>query len=414
MDRRPVTALAEHLEVQRRVWVRVAANRPEGDWQLSVLEITTGEPPPQWRRVRWCYASAAFVASSPAGRTVATWLRRDRIPLPSGSVRLGVDDYCSVDRRGSRVEGIYEKLPWPTHEWTVHTNDTTRQVLHDELVGSDAPAFINFDQAAGAFLGVELVRNRNFSGREIVARQQDRRARIDSVRVGPAAVAVAVSGEQLGGTVLTLSGAHGPRKQLSARTREVRLSVPYGLAPGAWLALHRRDELLDRRILDPSWGGSDFEVEVEASTRIETLISGGERAVVEFKRQLPGSDPSGIMKTVAAFANGIGGTVLFGVENDGRVLGLGEESTARTVDRLTNMVSDWVRPLPDFECQTVEVGGRSVIAIEVSPGTGVPYGIGTTDRDIRYYVRRGATTFPATPADVRAFVRARLAVPEAL
>jgi ATP-dependent DNA helicase RecG len=119
------------------------------------------------------------------------------------------------------------------------------------------------------------------------------------------------------------------------------------------------------------------------------------------------------MKTVAAFANGLGGTVLFGVENDGRVLGLGEEWTARTVDRLTNMVSDWVRPLPDFECQTVEVGGRGVIVVEVSPGTGVPYGIGTTDRDIRYYVRRGATTFRATPADVRAFVRARLAVPEA-
>jgi hypothetical protein len=414
MDSRPLSVLAELLTAQRRVWVRVAASLPESAWQCSLLEVTVGEPPPSWRRQRWRYPRAVFIASKPVGATVARWLTRGRISLPSVSFALALEGSVGVERRDSSFEGIYEKLPWPTHEWQVHLRDTSRQMLHDELVAADTPAFINFDQAAAAFFGVVGVQNRNFSGREVLVRQQDRRARIDSVRVRPTEVVVNVSGEHLRGACIALSGADGPSKKLSPRTREVRLPAPAGLGPGAWLALHRDQELLDRRVLDRSWGGKDFDVEVAASTRVEVLISGGERATVEFKRELPGNNPRGVMKTVAAFANGAGGTLLFGVEDDGHVVGLGDECTRQSVDRLTNLISAWVRPLPDFEPEMVEVAGAGVIAVNVASGFEPPYGIGTDGRDIHYYVRRGGTTFPATPADVRAFVQARIPAAAAL
>jgi hypothetical protein len=171
--------------------------------------------------------------------------------------------------------------------------------------------------------------NRNFSGREIVVRQQDRRARIDHVLLRPTEVVVKVSGEQLHHTSLTLGGAAAaPTRLLSQRTREVHLPLTAELGSGAWLALHRDRELLDRRILDPAWGGKDFEVEVNASTRVEMLISHGEQATIEFKRQLPGNDPAGVMKTVAAFANGVGGSILFGVEDDGEIVGIASTTPA--------------------------------------------------------------------------------------
>lgn len=336
------------------------------------------------------------------------WLKRERVALSSLSIKLALEGSAGLERRESRFQGIYQRLPWPTLEWTVYVRNSSGQMLHGELVAAHAPAFITFDQAAAAFFGVPLKPSRNFSGREIVVRQQDRRARIDRVRVGTAEIVVDVSGEQLGGASLTLSGADGPRRGLSQRTREVRLPVPGGLSEAAWLALHRGQELLDRRILDPAWGGKDFDVEVDAPTRVEVLISGGERPNVEFKRQLPVGEPAAVMKTVAAFANGGGGTVLFGVEDDGQIVGLGEHYSRQSLDRLTNLVRDWVRPLPDFECEMVDVAARGVIAVNVAAGTRPPYGIGTSERDMRYYVRRAATTFPATPDDVRAFVQARI------
>jgi hypothetical protein len=407
MDSHPVSVLSDYLTGQTRVWVRVAANRLDGDWQLSLLEITVGEPPPGWRRQRWSYEHAVFVASAPSGPTVARWLERHRIALPSLSIKLALEGSVGVEPRDSKFQGIYQQLPWPTREWTVYLLDSSGQRLHDELVAADTPAFINFDQAAAAFFGVPLKPNRSFSGREIVVRQQDRRGRIDHVLVRPTELLVEVSGEQLRGCSLTLSGSGSPTRALSRRTRQVRLAMPYGLGTGAWLALHRDRELLDRRILDPGWGGNDFDVEVDASTRVELLISSGEQATIEFKRALPGSDPSKVMKTVAAFANANGGTILFGVEDDGEIVGIGEHYTRRSLDRLTSLISDWVRPLPDFECEMVEIDGRGVIAINVGRGRNAPYGVGTSERHIAYYVRRAGNTFPASPAHVRAFVQAR-------
>jgi hypothetical protein len=56
----------------------------------------------------------------------------------------------------------------------------------------------------------------------------------------------------------------------------------------------------------------------------------------------------------------------------------------------------------------VEVADRGVIALQVEPGDHVPFGVGTSERGVRYYIRRGGNTFPASPADVRAFVQSRL------
>jgi hypothetical protein len=272
---------------------------------------------------------------------------------------------------------------------------------------------LSFDLAAAAFFGVRPV-NRSFSGSELVVREQDRRARIDSVRVRPTEVVLAVSGEGLSGLALTLGGETSARKQLRRGTREVRFPLAAGIPSGSWLALHRGHELLDRRGLDPTWGQADVEIEVDPLTEIEVLISGGEGVSTEFKRQLPATDDRNsivnVMKTVAAFANGEGGTLLFGVDDDGTVVGLGVHDARETVDRLTSLISDWVRPLVDFHPALADLDGKQVLLVRVNPGAEPPYGVGPTDRNVVYYVQRGATTFPATPADVRAFVRSRLAL----
>ncbi len=96
------------------------------------------------------------------------------------------------------------------------------------------------------------------------------------------------------------------------------------------------------------------------------------------------------------------------MDNDGTVLGLGVDDARETLDRTTQLIRDWVRPHVDFDTELTEVDGKQVLLVRVNAGAEPPYGVGTTERRIDYYVRRSATSFPATPADVRAFVRARL------
>jgi hypothetical protein len=408
MDSHPLSALVEQLKDQPRVWLRLAVSRPETEWQLALLEVTLREPPPGWRRQRWLYPSAAFIASMPAGATVAKWFHRKRLRLAGISLDLDLPDSAHVERRDSRFSGVFQALPWPTRDWIVHLDGHPQQGSHDALVSTDAPAFFSFDQAAAAFFRPPRGPNRNFSGRELVVREQDLRARIDSVRVRPTEVLVTVRGKALSGTWLTFGGDGGAKRRLSSRTREVRLPVPFGLGPGAWVALHRDQELLDRRILDSTWGGNDFDVEIDATTRVEVLIGAGEGVSIEFKRQLPGADPKGVMKTVAAFANGGGGTLLFGVDDDGNPAGLGNMCTRENIDRLTNLIGEWIRPRVNFTLVESRVNDALVLVVDIVAGSDPPYGVGTSDRKLVYYIRVGATTFPASPAEVSAIVRSRL------
>jgi|SRR5579884_2313838 len=151
IESRPLTDLIDRLRVEPRVWLRVAANRPQENWQLSLLEVTLGEAPPGWRRQRWAYERAVFVAAAPAGATVARWLERGRISTRSISLVIPPQDRVQMERRQSRFPGILQPLPWPSIVWTVNVRDESTQMLHDELVADDAPAFLTFDLASAAF-----------------------------------------------------------------------------------------------------------------------------------------------------------------------------------------------------------------------------------------------------------------------
>ena len=150
---------------------------------------------------------------------------------------------------------------------------------------------------------------------------------------------------------------------------------------------------------------------MDPATEVEVLISGGEAVSTELKRQIPPDDRTAIvkvMKTIAAFANGIGGTILFGVEGDGTIVGIESDDPRKTIDRITNLICDHVRPLVEFDASVVKVRGKPVLLVHVQSGSEPPYGVGTTDRQLHYYVRRNGSSFLATPADIRASVRAKL------
>jgi Schlafen, AlbA_2 len=401
----------ERLRSEPRVWVRLAANRPLGLWQLSLLEITTYEPPPSWRRRSWIYERAVFLAAAASGATVARWFERERIRLKPLTLPIKLQETIQAERRRSRFDGIFERLTWPSVDWRIPlVEEQNRQMLHGELVAADAPAFISYDLAGRAFFGVERVPGgRGFSGTECVLRQQDQRARIDRVRVRPTEIVVHVSGHKLGGAMLTLGGANGASKTLRRPSTIVRF--PYGgeIEAGSWIALHRGQELLDERGLDPAWGRSDVEIEVDPVTRVEVLISGGESATTEFKQQLPEAraEIRKVMRTVAAFANGMGGTILFGVDDHGVIHGLEIDSPRAAMDRVTNLVTEWVRPPVDVLPSVADVDGKSVVLLEVQSGKDAPYGVGTNDRGLEYFVRRNGTTLPARADEVRVVVQAK-------
>lgn len=86
---------------------------------------------------------------------------------------------------------------------------------------------------------------------------------------------------------------------------------------------------------------------------------------LEFKEDVGGS----FLKTVSAFANYGGGSILFGVADDGRTVGLANP-VASCLD-IENRVNDAISPRPDYSLEVHEAD--SVVELRVRPGASKPY-----------------------------------------
>ena len=125
---------------------------------------------------------------------------------------------------------------------------------------------------------------------------------------------------------------------------------------------------------------------------IEAVLA-GESKNVEFKENLPEKSIK-YMKSVVAFANGIGGKIIFGIADKTReVVGFAKEDVFEKMDAIANAVSDCCEPaiIPDISLQTLSEC-KTVIVVEVSEGRQRPYYIKALGRDGGVYVRVAGTT----------------------
>lgn len=152
---------------------------------------------------------------------------------------------------------------------------------------------------------------------------------------------------------------------------------------------------------------------------INDLISGGETDAVEFKSTLRTNLHTGhvdekihlaALKTIAAFLNAKGGTLLVGVADNGEVLGLGSDGFPNEDKmglHLVNLVKDRLGDVflpyvhPHFEDQDEQ----RVLAIRCEKG---PKAAFVKDGNLqRFFVRGGNATMELTGASVTDYVKQR-------
>ena len=125
--------------------------------------------------------------------------------------------------------------------------------------------------------------------------------------------------------------------------------------------------------------------------KIDNLIS--ECTAYDYKEMLEEKKPKSWLKSISAFANGLGGSLFFGVDNDGVVKGLNDvQGVCETV---SSKIRDYMDPLPEVEMIPLTVDGHDVLQVKISPGSYTPYYyVGDGQRVA--FVRVGDESTPAT------------------
>jgi hypothetical protein len=404
------------------VFIRAAIDaRTRALWHLDVIAAPASAPE-GWEPVAWAYDAVTFAAARTSGSELASALDREGthdLSVGGHGVKLPVlNEQVRWQRKPSRARYESLVLPWPTFvfEPSADSSPGSDQRPAEYLIGDDCPSFWSYAAAFRAFFygdyssSPPLQVPSGFGAIRIV----DSTTWIDRVHITATSLEVQLGGSQLAGARVELNGDTYRTDARAGESCSVVLPLPDGLPDGAWLYVSRDRQWLDYRAIgqyteaDLTHAGVAIDVPDDPDSEVEALLSLGEGPQVEFKQQLPADTTESkrkVFKTVAAFANGNGGSIVFGVESDEiTVRGIEETDLVAERDRLTQLARSIVTPAPEVEVRARELNGKAVLVLVVEPGVNPPYGIslsGGRDSRIEYYVRRGATTYPARPEEIR-------------
>lgn len=133
--------------------------------------------------------------------------------------------------------------------------------------------------------------------------------------------------------------------------------------------------------------------------KINNLIS--ECTAYDFKVMLEEKKPKSWLKSISAFANGLGGSLFFGVDNAGVVKGLTDMQYV--CETISSKIRDYMDPLPEVEMIPLTVDDLYVLQVKVTSGNYTPYYyVGDGQRVA--FVRVGDESVPATDEDMKRLV----------
>ena len=133
---------------------------------------------------------------------------------------------------------------------------------------------------------------------------------------------------------------------------------------------------------------------------IKALI--GETTEYDKKVALEVKKPKSWCKSVSAFANGIGGCLIFGISNDNTIVGL--ENAERDAEIISEQIKTRLNPIPEFNLHFKNTpNGKVLIVVDVYSGNQTPYYY-DADGVLQAYHRVGNESIPVSPSKLKELV----------
>lgn len=133
--------------------------------------------------------------------------------------------------------------------------------------------------------------------------------------------------------------------------------------------------------------------------KLEQLI--GEATEYDKKVMLEVKKPKSWLKSVSAFANGVGGVLIFGISDDDSVVGIDDVKKAMEV--ISEQIKVKMDPTPEVLLKAHLVDGKEIVTLEVYRGEETPYYY-VGEGNYTAYVRIGNESVMATATDLKRLV----------
>ena len=133
--------------------------------------------------------------------------------------------------------------------------------------------------------------------------------------------------------------------------------------------------------------------------KLEQLI--GEATEYDKKVMLEVKKSKSWLKSVSAFANGVGGVLIFGIADDDSVVGISD--VKKTMEVISEQIKIKMDPTPEVLLKAHLVDGKEIVTLEVYRGEETPYYY-VGEGNYTAYVRIGNESVMATATDLKRLV----------
>ena len=412
--------LIEKLQAVQHVSFRMVLQDKEGQWLLHTLFVEVLPEELQMNAPTYCYdyEYVAFIAGVLSGTKVASWLLDKHGEINEYDFQYAFQQDITQStiywtRHPSNASTHLPKIPYPFTLYQLPQSSITWGFPSGLLVNDHCPFFPSVQHAIAQLIYEVTDPNQlGATSQTFSVRFVHDEARIKHIEISPLLLSIEIDGTDLTGTRCQANGLPELKFETEiAHPQRVDCSLPQGMPPDVWIVLSRGNQWLDYVHINQHW--SPFRERQESvsfsppdiPTQIQELIVQGEGPTIEFKRHI--SDDGGMaIKTVAAFANDEGGVILLGIDDkSNEIVGI-KESVDHTKNSVTDLIRRKVVPEPQIRFEHAEFSGKTVVAVYVEKGDSPPYGINPEKPE--FYVRRGASTFPAKREEIVALAQPRL------
>ncbi len=127
--------------------------------------------------------------------------------------------------------------------------------------------------------------------------------------------------------------------------------------------------------------------------QLNNLIFEGEGLTVEFKRKV--SSPEKIARAMIAFANMHGGVLIFGIDDDGSVVGV--DSEKEEIDLILQAAKQHCYPPLEPKIEIFELNGKDVIVVTIEQSQDKPHHLVSSNGDAgKVFIRLGSQNVVAS------------------
>lgn len=138
------------------------------------------------------------------------------------------------------------------------------------------------------------------------------------------------------------------------------------------------------------------------SKYIRQLIAQGENQHLDFKFEI--SDAKKIARTLSAFANTEGGTLLIGVKDNGKIAGIRTEEEAYMIESAAHI---FCRPKVEYAIKPWDIEGKTILEVTVKPSKLRPHQAPWKNDLWRAFVRLKDENFVANAVQVEVWKKLR-------